>query len=395
MDLAEFRSALREHGVRSSLQRRKNPDRPKEDHEGLVDIVERVGVLLRNFIHQSTRPTERVPGSGARAQEVFRAGRCIVPIDTSPAVVLDATGRRSPIYPLFPDSIEVVERTRTCRTYERVTLHVGRLRGLGKGTTLRTLKTRVPQLAEALRGALLARGEQTPGDVVVVTHKDAMPVTRAHRDELWGIASWGSFHGVNAFQHRSAIAFFSLFYPDDTISEIEFNTARGTQPDEWFQKGGGGQRVRHDMRILKIANSLVQAINRVRCRRPIDRAGNCLSTDVYLPLPHGTEGDEILAAVEEQMPKIRKVDWDLQGVDGTSTHRRGKLDVRGFVREKLEQMEPGEVVPTRALREDIGCRPWWFSKVLKELADPSSELGRAAAARGIRYRRGRLVRDAA
>ncbi len=394
-DQGAFRSELQKHGIRSPLQRRKDPDRAKEDQQGLVDIMREVSWLLQGFVLQSTRSHDR------RAQEVFSTGRCIVPDETLPAVILDATGQSSPLYRLLPDVVEVRERPKFCRTYGAVTLHVGRLRNVGKQGTLARKDKRVPQLCDALRSGLQARGEQSAGEVLVVAHQAVVTSITAHGDtgeehgnRRWHVAHWNSFHGKNDYQHCSAVAFFSLLFPNDTTSEVEVNAAQGPHDNGWFASEEA-REIRQDMKVRKTANSLVQAINRVRCRRPVDSEGGCLPTDVFLPLPFGAEGDAILALVKEHMPGVRVVPWDLSAVDGASTRRRGPKNVRGAVVRRIAALEPGERVRARDLSEEIGCSRRRLLAVLQEMRDPNSEVGRAAIANRVRYDWGRLERIAA
>ncbi len=406
-DQSAFRSELRAQQVRSQLQRRPDPDRPKEDRAGIADIVQRMSALLAAFIHQSTKQ-----GDGGSAKEVFSTGRCIVSGETPPAVILDATGDRSPTYPLLADFVEVVPRVSTCRTYRNVTLHVARLNHLGKRKTISRADTRIPQLAAALRSELAALGERSSPEVLVVTHKGVIRTGDQHKeprwivddagqrwmvedDQRWMVDHWNNFHGTNRYQHCSVIAFLSLPYRDRTTFELEYNAALGSQPDDWFSSKAA-RKVRRKMHVLTLASSLVQAINRVRCRRPINANGDCLSTHVYLLLPPGKQGDEILGAIEAQMPKIRVVSWFLLGMAGARKKEKGSRFRDALIR-VIEQIS-GDGMTKLELQARIGCKAWWMSKLLAEVNDPSTALGRAASARGIVYlpgRPGRLMQRAA
>lgn len=51
--------------------------------------------------------------------------------------------------------------------------------------------------------------------------------------------------------------------------------------------------------------SLIQAINRIRCRKVIDSRGNCSKADVYLFLPSRKKGEKFIDTIKSQMPNIQ------------------------------------------------------------------------------------------
>lgn len=54
--------------------------------------------------------------------------------------------------------------------------------------------------------------------------------------------------------------------------------------------------------------AIVQAFNRVRCRRVIDSAGNCPPADAFILLPGARTGHEVLDGITKEMPRINVVD---------------------------------------------------------------------------------------
>ena len=55
---------------------------------------------------------------------------------------------------------------------------------------------------------------------------------------------------------------------------------------------------------------VIQAINRVRCRRVVDENGRCSPTQVWLMLPDGRpETKMILEGLKKDMPNIKEQAW--------------------------------------------------------------------------------------
>ena len=383
-DLTAFRAKLKEDNVRTYTQKGEGSDPAKEERTSLGEIAEKMFLFSQTFIHQSAKK------DGKHNEELFSCGACIIPSMTPPAVVLDATAELSPIYPLFPDKVEIVPRKGECRTYRKVTLHVGRLKGLGKATTRETMERRFPQLANALRRALVSTGGSPDREVLVVTHKCARKTAKASKDSTWTIRHWNGLHGSNRFQNVSVVAFYSLLYPSKLRSELEVHTAR--DPMTPPPSGDDMQQRVVQMEYQKIAGALVQTLSRGRCRRVVNSKGDCDEMDVPLPLPHGKPGNEILKLVKKQMPGVNVVDWDLRGVDGASTEREGPLNVAGKVADVMVQMSPGKEITTRTLEAHNWCSPRMLRKVLKKIDDPKTRLGQLAITLGIVRRRGRIVR---
>jgi hypothetical protein len=379
-DFTAFLATLKEHHVRSELQRRRDPDRPTETQGALAEVMREIGWLLQRFIHVHTRVSD---GQGVRA---YSTAKCIIPDSGPPAVILDATGENDPVYPLLSDRVGVAPRAIVCRCYQNVTVHVARLRGLGKRASVKSQTTRIPALFEALR---IARGGRTNDRVLCVGHQAIEHSMILHKPEQCETAHWNGFHGVNDYQHFPAVAFFSLLYPDDTISELEYNAACGPQSEDWFASSEAAF-VRRSMRHKKLANSIVQGINRVRCRRPIDNAGNCHPTDVYLPLPPGLQGDEILRLVQEQMPGLRVAAWAVR--EGARGSKNARPNFRDALRKMLENLEDGERVLFSQILKELQCSKGRLHQLIHEMDDPRTVLGLASESLGVRYVRGAVGR---
>lgn len=56
--------------------------------------------------------------------------------------------------------------------------------------------------------------------------------------------------------------------------------------------------------IGKITTDIIQAINRVRCRRVTDSSGNCKPTNIFLFINREQKSEVILGKIKEMMPGI-------------------------------------------------------------------------------------------
>ena len=76
------------------------------------------------------------------------------------------------------------------------------------------------------------------------------------------------------------------------------------------------------LQLSQITVSILQAINRIRCRRVIDEYGNCKSSKIYLLIPHGEEGEEVLNGICTEMPLVRLLEWNFTWNDINSNDDR-------------------------------------------------------------------------
>ena len=97
---------------------------------------------------------------------------------------------------------------------------------------------------------------------------------------------------------------FGLPYRDPVWATNTFFALQGLQDNRWLEQPSWGAYadVRREMQRRQLTVSVIQAVNRVRCRRVIDGDGNCPPTDVFIVLPHGADGDAILGHLQEEMP---------------------------------------------------------------------------------------------
>jgi hypothetical protein len=91
-----------------------------------------------------------------------------------------------------------------------------------------------------------------------------------------------------------------------------FCALQGAQDDKWLQSPEWKQfkNVRKEMEQRQMSVSVIQAINRIRCRNVIDGEGRCPPADIFIVLPQDALGDAVLDAIKADMPGIKVQPWD-------------------------------------------------------------------------------------
>lgn len=160
---------------------------------------------------------------------------------------------------------------------------------------------------------------------------------------------------------------------------------KGPQSTEWLNNDG--QRpfgpypdIRHSLEVGQLVVSIVQAINRVRCRRVVDEDGSCLPTDVYILLPEDKTGKAILDGICREMPGIVVSDWTYKEV--RRKVRRSNLE-EALIRYSTS-LRQGRVAIheiAKALSIPQGTLKWLQSR----LKDQTSQLVQRLSALGVSY----------
>ena len=131
---------------------------------------------------------------------------------------------------------------------------------------------------------------------------------------------------------------------------------------------------------MRRRTSAVQAINRVHCRKPIDAAGRCKPTNVFLALPSSADGDAVLAAILEAMPEIQVKTWQLDV---------GKRKPRAVPASKkllafFEFVAAGVYTKTQ-VRTQAQMTSISLDRAIKRVTNPQSNERRRLAELGVTY----------
>ncbi len=309
------------------------------------------------------------------AQHTLTTSRVTVPLEMFDAVVLDATASLNPVYKLLGDKVRLIDPPHNIRNYGNVRLHVSTGHRVGKGS----LSKNTNRDAE-LFVAGLSQQVTKERKLLVCTHKDIKPLLEgyANQFESYSVANWGAIDGKNDWQDYDAVALFGLAYLDRIKPETSLiallNWSGSTVAKEAYTQTVEQLYWGH------VAVTVVQAINRVHCRRVIDEQGNCHTTDVYLLLPPEQQAQHIIQAIVNAMPGIRKQKWSSPAAK--KKLRRSSYETpllsylrtlgRGCHAKKEIQMHLG--IPKRA-----------FEKLLTKIKDSTSILSLELLGIGCRY----------
>jgi hypothetical protein len=307
-------------------------------------------------------------------------------MDAPGPVILDATAGRDYVYTLMGDRVSLIDIPSGVRTYTSVTLHVARARGVGKGTMVEKAKTRFPRLIDDLTKRL------TPDRSVFFCVHKAVEHELPEAGELPFAktmpAHWGAVDGSNDYAGCDVAVIFGLPYRDQAT--FPTNTVLALHPetrdDDWLAAPSwkGQVNLREHMVRRDVERSVIQAINRICVRRVTDKHGGCPPADVFLALPTGTKGDEMLEAIRSEMPGINVVDWPLEIDDGPKVHRRGSGTPHERLLTFMGNRAPGRTSMTAVARE-LGLKPDAKKDLQKNLRNENHPTTVALKADGVTY----------
>jgi hypothetical protein len=244
-------------------------------------------------------------------EHTLNSALLLIPEDAPPAVVLDATASQSELWEILGDRANVRPVPQDARSYANVTLHVCRWDGMGKHKMIKEAATRFPRLIDDLQRRLGADRK-----VFVCTHKAVEHVALGFAPHFhsYSVGHWGAVDGRNDWQEFDTAVIFGLPYRDSVWANNVFFSIQGLRDDKWLQqpKWREHDNVRLMMQNRQLSVSVIQAINRVRCRRVVNERGDCSPTDVFIVLPDNSTGDAMLSAIQQEMPKIKVMDWEFE-----------------------------------------------------------------------------------
>ena len=125
-------------------------------------------------------------------------------------------------------------------------------------------------------------------------------------------------------------------------------------------------------------------MNRVRCRRLVDEQGNCDPTDIFILIPSGNEGDELLLGLQNAMPDVVVVDWDVC-LDDETTKRPKIIGYDTRLLAFVENIGEGCEVSASEFREVSGISPSSWKRLVIDLKDMTSDLSSRLKMKGIRF----------
>jgi hypothetical protein len=299
--------------------------------------------------------------------------------------VLDATAREDFIYKLMEDRADIIPTPSGVRDYHNVTLHVAWTKsGTGKSAMVENAKTRFPRLIEELTRRL------TPErSVFFCVHKavehelpDAadLPFAKVAK------AHWGAVDGSNEYAGCDVAVIFGLPFRDAvTWPTNVFFALQGVQGDEWLDNPtwNGEVNLREQMVRRQLSASVIQAINRICCRHVTDEHGGCPPADVFLVLPSGDRGEDILGAIRREMPGLHVIDWPFEP-DGPKVRTGRAGTPHGRLLTLMDNRAPGRT-PMKVIARELGLKPNAKKDLQKNLRNENHPTTLALKSMGVTY----------
>jgi len=315
----------------------------------------------------------------------------LIPWDIPGPVVLDATASANFLWDLFGPRAQTVPTPTKVRNYSTVTLHVARAAGVGKTAMVPKIKPRFRRLLRALKG------EVSPDrSVFVCMHKDAEHVIRRDalkQDALSGaqlfarfdIGHWGAVDGRNDWASCDTAVIFGLPYRDPVWSTSQFFALQGPQDDEWIKNPVWNEHadVRRVMEQRQMSVAIIQAVNRVCCRRVIDAQGRCPPADIFIILPKDKTGDAILKDIHADMPGLIEVPWAFK-LDGETVKKVRKGTSHEALIAYMGERPSGDT-PLSSVKRELELSPSKLKDLRAVLRDTAHHTTTALRDIGVQY----------
>lgn len=309
----------------------------------------------------------------------LHSSRSLLPAERMRGIILDATACIDVRYELMTEYVRVLPRPEKVRTYSAARVHVSKGHRVGKEHLQRTAKEQWPAVSAQLSKRLIGR------QALICTHKNVSSFVRIFEAEQqgWAFTHWGDIDGKNEWSAKCAAVFFGLPYTDNSFAIDTFFAHVGPQDDDWLQTArryGAFEDICKALLHSFIVRSVVQAINRIRCRRIIDDWGNCDPTDVYLLLPSGSISEAVVNAIVQQMPGVQICEWNAGAAKRKARAASCKARLLAFFdAAKARTYSKSEVI------REIRTNARTFERAITQLLAPASDLARELASRGAEY----------
>ena len=295
LDIRSLREALLETNFDANLFR--------DDASVVLDgILQDIETLLTRHAYYYKRGIQHSVNTSAY----------LIPPGLPIAVILDATAEYDVMYQLLGSDAHIVLLPRNVRDYSNVRIHVARTTsGLGKHVMDDKKQHRLNRLAREL-------AERVPGRAIFLcVHKHSEALAKTFSTGVLGnlsVGHWGAVDGKNCWSACDAAVIWGLPYMAEHHAIDQLFAVRGPQDTSWLKANVNKQQPTLLTVIMQrhLSTSIVQAINRVCCRRVIDEGGNCAPCDIYIALPKSWQGDAILHDIKCSMPGIQEERWDYE-----------------------------------------------------------------------------------
>ncbi len=331
-DFAALRKAIRERVRFDKLVLGKQDlyenERQKKRHD---EVLRNLHWIFRSWMYYAKVDTKHA----------FHTARLLVPEDVKGAVVLDATASSNVVYQLFKDAWPL-QPPEGARNYGNFTLHISRGHRVGKGymedNAAKLSETLVADLSQRIAGR----------NAFVVTHKGVEASLAGYELPFeMNTGHWGKVDGSNQWRDCDTVVVFGVQYMPDSWTANTYMAHQGVQDTEWLRHSEARAYkehpdIRRALKMGQMVTSVVQAINRVQCRKVIDAQGSCPVTEGYMLLPADSVADELLKGIKREMPGVQVTeDWDFGSQKTKKRIKKSKHDEA--LLKHLENMQDGRL----------------------------------------------------
>lgn len=256
----------------------------------------------------------------AKQGNVYMLSSAVAPLppQLKSAVILDATASCNHVYEILGQAVNLItDLPHGMRSYGNVKLYLHYGHRVGRGIISQQSPER---LVETLQGIKPQLTKSKP--FLLVLHKAVERKFKKHISLAFTecqLAHWGDIDGKNSWQDLDTIVLYGLPYLGNLIPAVSVMAY-----SKWYDKEGNNYKPEifdsitdeddedRDTNSIEsryerghIASSLIQAINRIRCRKVIDSKGNCKPATVHLFLNrNGKRERTALSAIKKLMPGI-------------------------------------------------------------------------------------------
>jgi hypothetical protein len=343
-------------------------------YEVLDGILQDVEALL----------THHAYGFKSGLQHSINSSAYLIPPGLPGAVILDATAEHDVMYQLLGSNASIVLLPSNVRNYSNATLHIARTTsGIGKHAMDEKKQHRLNRLAVELT-------ERVPGrSIFLCVHKHSEALAETFNTGALSnlrVGHWGAVDGKNCWKDCDVAVIWGLPYMAEHHAINQLFAVWGPQDTAWLKSNVNKQHPTLLTVIMQrhLSTSIVQAINRICCRRVIDDAGNCAPCDIYIALPKGWQGEAILSDITCSMPGIKVEHWDYEP-DGPKVYAPRKSSANEAIISFMASREPGSSTPLPLIKRELQLQPRQMIRVREELRNFHSNLATALREIGVSY----------
>lgn len=168
------------------------------------------------------------------------------------------------------------------------------------------------------------------------------------------VAHWNALTGLNKWQDFDTCVIIGLnhkpvsYYQNRLLINSNESVAFGETQSSFF----------NDIKVTDFVAEIIQAINRIRIRKVINKKGECASANIYLTLP-SIDTEQYKSLIQNHMPNIKIQNWDLPQSATTSTNYQGQV-----ISYLLKNMTSGDRILLNEPRDELGINQETYKDVV-------------------------------